>query len=113
MWCRNSSKGYNLKFRKKMNLFYRYIRFEFIPCDVIVQEIYPLNIVPNFTLIRALAHQADPSLEDFPSMEDLVLSPSPSRNSPTVNSTLFHISDLKNHSEEADEECGEEVQERN
>ena len=96
-----------------MNLFYRYIRFEFIPCDVIVQEIYPLNIVPNFTLIRALAHQADPSLEDFPSMEDLVLSPSPSRNSPTVKSTLFHISDLKIHSEEADEECGEEVQERN
>ena len=60
-----------------MGSFLDYIRFKYIPCDVLVKEVYPLKIVPNFTMIRALAHQADPTLEEFPSMENLALSPSP------------------------------------
>ena len=76
MWCKNNSNN-AIKFRKKISSFFGYIHFEYIPCDVLVREIYPLKIVPNFTMIRALAHQADPSLEDFPSMEDLMLTPSP------------------------------------
>ena len=77
MWCKNNSNRNAIKFRKKISSFFGYIHFEYIPCDVLVREIYPLKIVPNFTMIRALARQADPSLEDFPSMEDLMLTPSP------------------------------------
>ena len=61
-----------------MGSFLDYIHFKYIPCDVLVKEVYPLKIVPNFTMIRALAHQADPTLEEFPSIENLALSPSPS-----------------------------------
>ena len=81
-----------------MGSFLDYIHFKYIPCDVLVKEVYPLKIVPNFTMIRALAHQvrqirnekrikcnfqADPTLDEFPSMDNLALSPSPSpANSP-------------------------------
>ena len=53
-----------------------YIKFEYIPCDVIIKEIYPLKIVSHFIIIRALARQADPSFQDFPPVEELLLSPS-------------------------------------
>jgi hypothetical protein len=40
-----------------MGSFLDYIHFKYIPCDVLVKEVYPLKIVPNFTMIKALAHQ--------------------------------------------------------
>ena len=43
--------------RKKMGSFLDYICFKYIPCDVLVKEVLPLKIVPNFTIIKALAHQ--------------------------------------------------------
>ena len=49
--------------RKKMRSFLDYIQFKYIPCDVLVKDVYPLKIVPNYTMIRALAHQADPTLQ--------------------------------------------------
>ena len=58
-----------------MKGFFPYIKFQYIPCDVIIKEIYPLKVVPNFIIIRALAHQADPLFEDFPISEDQLLSP--------------------------------------
>ena len=74
MWCKNNCDRNPIKFRynaatsaisdencvffrKKMGSFLDYIRFKYIPCDVLVKEVYPLKIVPNFTMIRALAHQ--------------------------------------------------------
>ena len=62
--------------RKKIKTFMDYIKFEYIPCDVIIKEIYPLKIVSHFIIIRALARQADPSFQDFPPVEELLLSPS-------------------------------------
>ena len=29
----------------------------------LIKDVYPLRIVPNYTMIRALAHQADPTLQ--------------------------------------------------
>ena len=55
--------------RKKMRSFLDYIQFKYIPCDVLVKDVYPLKIVPNYTMIRALAHQADPTLQVY--MRDL------------------------------------------
>ncbi len=46
-----------------MRSFLDYIQFKYIPCDVLVKDVYPLKIVPNYTMIRALAHQADPTLQ--------------------------------------------------
>ena len=40
-----------------MPVFLDYIQFKYIPCDVLVKDVYPLKIVPNFTMIKALAHQ--------------------------------------------------------
>ena len=40
-----------------MSTFLDYIHFKYIPCDVLVKEVYPLKIVPHFTMIKALAHQ--------------------------------------------------------
>ena len=40
-----------------MEGFVDYIQFKYIPCDVLVKEVYPLKIVPNYTMIKALAHQ--------------------------------------------------------
>ena len=40
-----------------MGSFLDYIHFKYIPCDVLVKEVYPLKIVPNYTMIKALAHQ--------------------------------------------------------
>ena len=37
--------------------FLNYIQFKYIPCDVLVKDVYPLKIVPHYTMIRALAHQ--------------------------------------------------------
>ena len=51
--------------RKKMRSFLDYIQFKYIPCDVLVKDVYPLKIVPNYTMIRALAHQADPTLQVY------------------------------------------------
>ena len=98
MWCKNNCDGNPAKFRKKMSVFLDYIQFKYIPCDVLVKDVYPLKIVPNFTMIKALAHQvgtlfcpffcqyftflfplkADPTIEEFPSLENLALSPTPS-----------------------------------
>ena len=44
-----------------MSVFLDYIQFKYIPCDVLVKDVYPLKIVPNFTMIKALAHQASVS----------------------------------------------------
>ena len=57
MWCKNNCDGNPAKFRKKMPVFLDYIQFKYIPCDVLVKDVYPLKIVPNFTMIKALAHQ--------------------------------------------------------
>ena len=48
-----------------MRSFLDYIQFKYIPCDVLVKDVYPLKIVPNYTMIRALAHQADPTLQVY------------------------------------------------
>ena len=40
-----------------MGSFLDYIQFKYIPCDVLVKDVYPLKIVPHYTMIRALAHQ--------------------------------------------------------
>ena len=90
MWCKNNCDDNAAKFRKKMGSFLNYIQFKYIPCDVLVKDVYPLKIVPHYTMIRALAHQvtmertlitlitfndfkADPTLEEFPSLENLAL----------------------------------------
>ena len=76
-----------------------YIKFEYIPCDVIVKEIYPLKIVSHFIIIRALARQADPSFQDFPPVEFLISPSSPERKVRTdvkkLRSKLLDHYDLK------------------
>ena len=57
MWCKNNCDDNAAKFRKKMGSFLNYIQFKYIPCDVLVKDVYPLKIVPHYTMIRALAHQ--------------------------------------------------------
>ena len=57
MWCKNNCDQNHIKFRKKMGSFLDYIQFKYIPCDVLVKDVYPLKIVPHYTMIRALAHQ--------------------------------------------------------
>ena len=79
MWCKTNSKGNSIIFRRKIKTFMDYIKFEYIPCDVIVKEIYPLKIVSHFIIIRALARQADPSFQDFPPVEFLISPSSPER----------------------------------
>ena len=77
-----------------MKGFFPYIKFQYIPCDVIIKEIYPLKVVPNFIIIRALAHQADPLFEDFPISEDQLLSPTYSSKKIVCIYILFYC---KNH----------------
>ena len=59
MWCKNNCDENPAKFRKKIASFLNYIKFMYIPCDVLVKEVYPLKIVPHYTMIRALAHQVN------------------------------------------------------
>ena len=40
-----------------MKTFLAYIRFKYIPCDVLMKEVYPLQMVPHYIMITALAHQ--------------------------------------------------------
>ena len=47
-----------------MGSFLDYIHFKYIPCDVLVKEVLPLKIVPNFTIIKALAHQVSMTNDD-------------------------------------------------
>ena len=68
-----------MMYRRKIKTFLDYIKFEYIPCDVIIKEIYPLKIVSHFIIIRALARQADPSFQDFPPVEFLISPSSPER----------------------------------
>ena len=56
-----------------MRSFLDYIQFKYIPCDVLVKDVYPLKIVPNYTMIRALAHQADPTLQVYNVSVELLL----------------------------------------
>ena len=88
MWCKTNSKGNSIIFRRKIKTFMDYIKFEYIPCDVIVKEIYPLKIVSHFIIIRALARQADPSFQDFPPVEFLISPSSPERKVRTDVKTL-------------------------
>ena len=75
MWCKNNSNGNSYK--KKMCRFLKLVKFEAIPCKFLVNEIYPLGIVPSYTIIRALAIQANSKLTGFPSQEEMTLSPVP------------------------------------
>ena len=40
MWCKNNCEENPAKFRKKMASFLDYVRFQYIPCDVLVKEVY-------------------------------------------------------------------------
>ncbi|XP_066151607.1 serine-enriched protein-like isoform X2 [Euwallacea fornicatus] len=44
--------------------FLEYIQFKKIPATMVMQEIYPLGLVPNNILMNALAYQADPLCTD-------------------------------------------------
>ena len=65
MWCRANCSGNTIIFRKQIRSFAELIKFKYIPCDVLIREIYPLKVVSNVTIIRALAHQADPTFDDL------------------------------------------------
>ena len=70
MWSKANCCGKSLIFRKLIRSFSEIIKFEFIPCDVLIKEIYPLKVVSNVVIIKALAHQADPTFEDFPIIDE-------------------------------------------
>ena len=59
MKCSHNFLILNRRFSNNEQLisFLNYIQFKYIPCDVLVKDVYPLKIVPHYTMIRALAHQ--------------------------------------------------------
>ena len=70
MWCKANCSGNTIIFRKQIRSFSELIQFKFIPCDVLIKEVYPLKVVSNVTIIRALAHQADPTFDDLTIIEE-------------------------------------------
>ncbi|KAG5676542.1 hypothetical protein PVAND_006367 [Polypedilum vanderplanki] len=65
MWSKkycDSNSGTNLK--EIMGTFLPNIAFHKIPANVLMREIYPLNVVPYTIIMNALAYQADPTSID-------------------------------------------------
>ena len=51
MWCKNNCEENPAKFRKKMASFLDYVRFQYIPCDVLVKEVDTLPIYIIISII--------------------------------------------------------------
>ena len=54
MWCKNNCEENPAKFRKKMASFLDYVRFQYIPCDVLVKEVDTLPIYIIISIIYYL-----------------------------------------------------------
>ncbi|XP_058809672.1 uncharacterized protein LOC131674877 [Phymastichus coffea] len=50
--------------KEVINNFIEYIQFHKIPANVLMHEVHPLGLVPNTTIVNALAYQADPTSVD-------------------------------------------------
>ncbi|CRK94190.1 CLUMA_CG007706, isoform A [Clunio marinus] len=64
----------NTQLKEIMGTFLANIFFHKIPANVLMREIYPLNVVPQTILMNALAYQADPN-----SIDELTISPNANR----------------------------------
>ncbi|KAK2709451.1 hypothetical protein QYM36_013193, partial [Artemia franciscana] len=60
-YCDSNSQVY---LREVVSTFLEYIQFHKIPANVLMREVHPLGLVPDHTIMNALAYQADPSSID-------------------------------------------------